>query len=268
MDSPLSEDKIRRLLGLEQPKEPDIFKKPVDSIKGQYWWRPEDIDLEYQQTTKLRNERNYEKTKDKFFAPDEEFRFGPTRKMSPALKILGLSALTLLIVFLVFNGPAVFTRLKYWFVVDYRNQKWTQNSQESAVASAQDKLKIEKIGLNIPIFWQVSQAESLEKGKGGMMHLKDSPLFASDQPTVIYGLNSLPWWSAGEEVTKLSLLDKLVVGDQFVISFNKKEHEFTVSSINTYSAAETEYLPADTAFCIVTSAPTGTTFKRLVVCGK
>lgn len=264
---PLSEDKIKRLLGLAAKDSPEPFQRPVDGLRPT-WWQPTEIDREYQEKIRAqRQKRRIKAVKDSFFQPGEEFVFAPAPR--PLwLKILTASAVTLLLVFTVANAPAILMRLKYWFVVDYQNKSWPTSSWQSAVASERDTLKIEKIGLSLPIFWKVATDELLEKGKRGVVHLKNSPLFNPNQPTVIYGLSSLPWWSTTEEMAKLALLDKLVVGDTFTVTFQSKEHRYRVSTIKTYPLSQQEYLPAQADFCLVSSTPIGTTIKRLVICGE
>lgn len=193
------------------------------------------------------------------------------------------------LVFVGFNWPSLFNRLKYFWVVDYRNQTWqtsqsTVNNQQLTVnqipanegqtpnvAPTEDNtLTIAKLGIKAPIFWNIPEEQILDKLTDGVVHYQGTAVPGEKGNIFITGHSSNYWWKKGNFNQIFALLDKLVVGDKINLTYGGKEYIYQISKIQTVKPSQVEALAGteEETLTLMTCVPVGTTLNRLLVQAK
>jgi len=218
------------------------------------------------------------------------------------LKIVFVFVLVFIFVYLVVNAPALFYKVRYWYISKFQNKPWPesyqvmpvnlqnnlgyilspQKSPEEIQKLEKDRsdnneiqlennfLYIPKLGIKAPIIWEVEEANALSALENGVVHLAGTGLPGTDGNIFITGHSSYYWWSKGKYKTIFALLPNIDIKDQIYLTFQNR--------LYTYETTEKLVVwPKDTwvmdklsypALTLMTCVPVGTNLKRLIVRAK
>jgi len=131
----------------------------------------------------------------------------------------------------------------------------------------QNMLKIDKVGLNAPVAWNVEEDNIIEQLKSGVAHYKGTSLPGEGGNIFIVGHSSNYFWVSSDYNSVFALLDKLSPGDRIELSTNDKNYIYEVKSTNVVSPDEVQVLQntEKETLSLMTCWPIGTSLKRLVV---
>ena len=102
------------------------------------------------------------------------------------------------------------------------------------------------------------------------MHYANTAMPGENGNSVFFGHSSNNWWIKGEYKFVFILLDKLEIGDTFVLHYNSKKYLYEVTEKKVVDPKEVSVLDqtSDPVVTLITCTPPGTSWKRLVVIGK
>lgn len=184
------------------------------------------------------------------------------------------------------NSPAFYNRFKWLYYVNYLNQKLPTVSLPQNPPAVQDnniklpdnlpeikrkvendKLKISKIAVDAPVFWDVEPDKIIETLLGGVAHYKGSGLPGEGSNIFIVGHSSNYFWIKSDYNNVFSLLDKLEKGDRIELTKDNKSYFYDVVDKRVVKPDQVEVLqrtPKET-LSLMTCWPIGTSYERLVV---
>lgn len=187
--------------------------------------------------------------------------------------ILGAGAIGLVIFFL-FNSQVIIGQIQYL----------TNSGNDSEIAAGaqvttetvgpEPLIIIPKINVNVPVVYDEPTFEEAKVQKAlerGVVHYGNTAVPGQPGNNVIVGHSSNNWWASGQYKFAFVLLDKLEVGDTFVLHYNSKKYIYQVSNktvvepTNVGVLAQTTTEPTVT---LITCTPPGTSLRRLVVQAK
>ncbi len=172
-----------------------------------------------------------------------------------------LFALTILVSYLVINGPGLVVQWQYA----------TGHRPDSRPIETETSLEIPKIGTRAPIILaEESQKDNLSPLLlNGVVHYPDTALPGESGNCVYIGHSSNYWWQKSDFNYVFALIGKLAPGDKIIISHFSHIFSYTVSEIRTSPKNLVELFTetdgADPTLTLVTCWPNGTDFKRLLV---
>lgn len=128
-------------------------------------------------------------------------------------------------------------------------------------------IKIQKIGVDAPVVWNVEEANILEELKNGVVHYKGTSLPGEGGNVFIVGHSSNYFWVESNFNQIFALLDKLVNGDRIEIRKGFKSYFYDVSDKKVISPENVEVLNSldKETLTLMTCWPIGTNINRLVV---
>jgi LPXTG-site transpeptidase (sortase) family protein len=131
---------------------------------------------------------------------------------------------------------------------------------------------IPKIGANAKIYANVDPGDDeifkpiLQKG---IAHAKGTVFPGMPGNTYLFAHSTDNWWNVGRYNAVFYLLKELQVGDEVVVFFEHKRHDYVVESTVIKEADDTEFLrkaqEGPERLILQTCWPPGTTWKRLYV---
>ena len=146
------------------------------------------------------------------------------------------------IILIVFDGRALLAQINWqidnWFSnvnqnrislssseVDYLISQTPQNEQSEA------RVIIPKINVNAPIVFPqtIDNKELLSYLEKGVIHYRDSAEIGKPGTAIILGHSSAYPWYNGNYGSVFALLEKLEIGDEFVVSYQNKKYYYRVS---------------------------------------
>jgi len=146
------------------------------------------------------------------------------------------------IILIVFDGRALLAQINWqidnWFSnvnqnrislssseVDYLISQAPQNEQSEA------RVIIPKINVNAPIVFPqtIDNDELLSYLEKGVIHYRDSAEIGKPGTAIILGHSSAYPWYNGNYGSVFALLEKLEIGDEFVVSYQNKKYYYRVS---------------------------------------
>ncbi len=149
------------------------------------------------------------------------------------------------IILIVFDGRALLAQINWqidnWFSnvnqnrislssseVDYLISQAPQNEQSEA------RVIIPKINVNAPIVFPqtIDNDELLSYLEKGVIHYRDSAEIGKPGTAIILGHSSAYPWYNGNYGSVFALLEKLEIGDEFVVSYQNKKYYYRVSEKN------------------------------------
>ena len=138
-----------------------------------------------------------------------------------------------------------------------------QSAIPKAASTIQNRLIIEKAGVDMPIFLSPNDKTLL---KGGWMYSGNSTPDKGGN-TVIFGHR---WLYRPPIKNTFFSLDKVIVGDRFTINWNGKTYNYEVSEVKIVNPTDVSVLnpAASPQVTLITCAPLFSTKQRLVVIGK
>ena len=149
------------------------------------------------------------------------------------------------IILIVFDGRALLAQINWqidnWFSntnqnrislssseVDYLISQAPQTEQNEA------RVIIPKINVNAPIVFPqtIDNDELLSYLEKGVIHYRDSAEIGKPGTAIILGHSSAYPWYNGNYGSVFALLEKLEIGDEFVVSYQNKKYYYQVSEKN------------------------------------
>jgi LPXTG-site transpeptidase (sortase) family protein len=146
------------------------------------------------------------------------------------------------IILIVFDGRALLAQINWqidnWFSntnqnrinlssseVDYLISQAPQTEQNEA------RVIIPKINVNAPIVFPqtIDNDELLSYLEKGVIHYRDSAEIGKPGTAIILGHSSAYPWYNGNYGSVFALLEKLEIGDEFVVSYQNKKYYYRVS---------------------------------------
>lgn len=128
-------------------------------------------------------------------------------------------------------------------------------------------LEIPKLGLSAPLLLSVAPDNIITELKNGVAHYQDTAFPGEIGNAVIVGHSSDFAWSTGQYKNVFALLDKLVAGDQIVVSYKKQKLVYTVTGQKTVKPNDVSVLAKSSTpqLTLLTCYPVGTTRSRLII---
>lgn len=184
------------------------------------------------------------------------------------------------------NFPALMQKIDWWYKNEVAlNQeinnpivKSTNNGvpviEEKIVETTEDNhIIIPKIGVNAPVEWNVKNVDSdMQKSlHNGVSHILGTALPGNRGNGFITGHSSNYLWAKGNYKTIFALLNKLVVGDQFLVKYQNQEYVYKIKKIVTVKPTDSQILiqnKKEKEFSLITCVPVGTSLYRLVLTGE
>lgn len=183
------------------------------------------------------------------------------------------AALTGLAVFAIFNSQVILGQIQYII-----NPGSGDSSNVSAALDEQvgpePLVIIPKINVSAPVVYDVKtfDEQAVQKGlERGVVHYGNTALPGQLGNNVIVGHSSNNWWASGEYKFAFVLLDKLEVGDTFILNYNSKRYIYEVTNKKVVDPKDTSVLSQSTTVPIttlITCTPAGTSLNRLIIVGK
>lgn len=226
-------------------------------------------------------ERDEPQTKE-YFSPSRLERLAQKKEKRAKINIIVGSIITVIIAFALTNLPAVSENSRFWWKVEWRGEKFTTAPQYNLPTIGERKpkeelppvqavspstLKIEKIGIEAPIFWNTHSDKIIETLEGGVAHYQGTALPNEVGNVFIVGHSSNFLWAKGDYKQVFALLDKLVVGDKIELTYRSQTINYQVKNKKIVRPDQVEVLKSDETkkLSLMTCWPIGTTFRRLIV---
>lgn len=187
------------------------------------------------------------------------------------------------LIFVLINFSTFKKRFDFWYQENISDENADSspiiNSDNQSHRSSDDiinvpavpanHLVIEKIGVDVPIMWDISNipADTEHNLKNGVIHLRDTAKPGDEGNVFITGHSSDYFWSNGKYKEAFVLLDKLVVGDKIYINYNNVVYGYNVIDIKIVKPSNLSVLEQgeDKKLSLMTCTPVGTALNRLVV---
>lgn len=126
---------------------------------------------------------------------------------------------------------------------------------------------ISKIGIDVPLQWDIPAEETTKFLNKGVAHLKGSAKLGQEGNLFITGHSSDYAWKKNPYAAVFSLVPKLVAGDKITIRENGKEYVYQVAETKIVDPDHVEVASPTTTpiLTLLTCYPVGTTKDRFVV---
>ncbi len=229
-------------------------------------------------------------------APKEDVETVVHKKNSLLDILLKFSAAVGVIIFCVYliMNYSAFTKQFFWlYYTDYLNQRVPQEKIESTeraiTTTAPDglglpssvptfnsetrknnTLQIDKISLDVPVSWDVSNDSIIEKLKDGVAHYEGTSRPGEGGNIFIVGHSSNYSWVKSDYNSVFALLDKLIRGDQISVYYNGKKYTYEAVDQKVVSPKNVEIIDDtnEEMLTLMTCWPVGTSLNRLVIKAK
>lgn len=136
-------------------------------------------------------------------------------------------------------------------------------------------ITIPKIGASAKVYPNIdptSSGEFVPVLQKGIAHAKGSVFPGLSGNVYLFAHSTDSWWNVGRYNAVFYLLKNLTKGDQIIVFFENKRHEYIVSQVIVMDARDVSLLSAaqsgEEQLVLQTCWPPGTTWKRLVVLAK
>jgi len=195
------------------------------------------------------------------------------RKKKPVFATIVRTITSFILIFIIsyslINAQALTVKMKYFWQVDYQNQSWQENRQDTLlkVAKENNHLYIPKIQVDAPISWGVNDNDMIKKLETGVAQYVDTAFPGQVGNVFINGHSSYYPWAAGDYKTVFALLERMETGDLVYIHYNNTIYTYKISGKKVvYPNNLTVLNPTPTkTLSIMTCVPVGTSLQRLIV---
>ena len=193
----------------------------------------------------------------------------PTQKKNPMYKTAIITALVLVL----YNNQLISGQINYYISPgDAVVSPQIIDPSANNTVGAEPEVIIPKINVQVPTVYGVETRNDdviqdyLEQG---VVHYARTALPGQVGNTVILGHSSNSFWNGGQHKNAFSLLDRLEIGDTYMIHFEGKRYVYEIFNKEVIEptefrvvSQETNGLPIST---LITCTPPGTSWKRLVI---
>lgn len=186
-------------------------------------------------------------------------------------KILGVFVVLFVISFTVLNFPALWMKMRYSIKGPIDTKTTWNNLKYPPVASVNNHLVIPKIGVDVPVWWNISEDDITPTLEKGVAHYQGTAVPTEIGNVFIFGHSSNYLWAPGAYKQIFALLDKLEVGDKIYVNYQNKVYAYEVTSKKVVSPDDLSVLtqPQDQQILsLMTCVPIGTNLNRLIVSAK
>lgn len=200
------------------------------------------------------------------------------------LRFVALSSSLAFVFFLVMNFPGLKRQFQWLYFSEYLNQDVpvavaTPTPAPTAIpdkvpslaipqgATEQNKLVIEKLKINAPIAWDVSEDNIIGKLKEGVVHYQGTSKPGEGGNVFIVGHSSNYIWVKSDYNSVFAILDKLVKGDRIEMRYGDKSYYYDVLETKIVKPNQVEVLSntSKEILTLMTCWPVGTTLERMVI---
>lgn len=196
------------------------------------------------------------------------------RPMLPSrIKPFVTSALVGVGIFFLFNSQVLIGQIQYITNTGSDTSAAPVDIAADEVVGPEPVVIIPKINVNVPVVYDVNTydestiQQALERG---VVHYYNTALPGQAGNNVIVGHSSNNWWSSGKYKFAFVLLNKLEVGDTFVLHYDSKKYIYEVSEkkiVEPTDLSVVQPTPEPTV-TLITCDPPGTALRRLAVSAK
>lgn len=187
------------------------------------------------------------------------------------VKFLSLFLGIFIVSYFSINAPALMEKMRYSWDVTIKRQAYSKVAStptpEPFNATADARLVIPKIGVDVPIAWNVQEEDFKSKLLEGVAHSQGTALPGVRGNIFITGHSSYYSWVNSPYKDVFALLDKLAPGDKVYIKYNSKVFTYDVSGSKVVASNESEVMNQGENYnlTLMTCVPIGTNLNRLVV---
>ncbi len=138
---------------------------------------------------------------------------------------------------------------------------------------ADNELFIPKLSVRAPIIWDSSFEEKtmLDNLQKGVVHYGGTDFPSAQRGNVfITGHSSYYWWDKGQYKTVFAVLDKLSVGDQVALTYQRQVYVYEMTDSIVVKPTQVDVLNSSDQpiLSLMTCTPVGTSLNRLIVHAK
>lgn len=159
------------------------------------------------------------------------------------------------------------------FFVDFDIQADIEPEQEAylpeiSYSETDFQLKVEKLGINVPIIKDVNAADKeiyFEALEGGVAHMAGTPSPDEEGNVVIFGHSNFYSTSPGMYKKIFSTLDQLGEKDEIIVHYMGEDYQYQVENSQIVAPEDVWVITAEFDLTIVTCWPPGSIDNRLVV---
>ena len=184
-----------------------------------------------------------------------------------SLKTLAFFIIIFTLSFVALNFPAIFIKSKYFVQVEQGGKTWAADPLTAQMLSKDNNLYIPKIAIDVPVSWNVSDANTLPALENGVAHYLGTALPGQPGNVFISGHSSFYWWNKGSFKEIFALLDKMQIGDNIYISYHGALYTYRVIDKKTVKPSDMSVLNQTNTktLSLMTCVPVGTNLNRLIV---
>ena len=184
------------------------------------------------------------------------------------------------IMFTLLNWPAVKINVSYYWgkIFHQNNSQKTElttlpninNSKQPTTTELKlgnNRIVINKININVPIVWNVPEKDFIASLKNGVAHYQGTAKPGDKGNIFIAGHSSNYWWEQGPYSAIFSMINKLDLGDEVIITYNNKAYYYRVQEKFTVKPSQVEVMmpTKEPTLTLMTCTPIGTSLNRLIV---
>lgn len=212
------------------------------------------------------------------------------------LRFSFLSGIFFFIFFLLINFPGLSKQFEWLYYNEYLNQEipdmtsiivptatTARTAEPTAVAqitpepiitknkvapeTIDGELIIDKLKVDAPVFWDISEGDILERLKDGVAHYKGTSRPGEGGNIFLVGHSSNYVWIKSDYNNVFALLDKLVAGDRIEIRYGDQSYYYDVVETKIVKPSQVEVLSGTNTetLSLMTCWPVGTSLNRLIV---
>ena len=194
-------------------------------------------------------------------------------------KYAALFVVVFIIIFSLINWPAVSGNIKYfWQNLTGKNKVKTQDEflpQAESVKQptvqemnlVNNHIYIKKLNLDVPVVWDSPENQFLANLKYGVVHYQGTAKPGEKGNIFIAGHSSSYWWQRGPYSAIFSIIDKLTLGDEVLVTYNNRVYFYQVTEKFVVKPSQVEVMnpTPNPTLTLMTCVPVGTALNRLIV---
>lgn len=193
--------------------------------------------------------------------------------------------------FIIINWQSIYLKIQYLYKANVKRQTFSTqeisspaflpdtttgstdnaNTENSATVAylPENRLYVDKINLDAPIIWNVTEDQIINQLKNGVAHYGGTSLPDQTQGNVfVTGHSSGYIWSKDLYNQVFAILDQLQNGDKIALTYQNKKYTYEVYDKITVNPKQLEVLKSsgdERIISLMTCVPIGTSLKRLIV---
>lgn len=188
-----------------------------------------------------------------------------------AIKFISLFIGIFIVSYVAINSPALAKKSQYFWDVSILKHVYSKAvptpTPNPFNPASEARLVIPKIGVDVPISWNVPEDQLKTKLLEGVVHSQDTALPGQKGNIFITGHSSYYPWVDSTYKNVFALLDKLSTGDKVFIKYSSAVFNYEVQSSKVVSPNDLSVMSQgdDYNLTLMTCVPIGTNLNRLIV---